>query len=172
VPGADVNPPAAVAEAEREGSRRGKANHEVVRLLLGLIVGVTATYCATAYGHGSKGPAGPESVVCSKFAGTAGFECTYPNPPGVKTAYGIRIPGLDLACDVRGPGGGLPEGMTCRRQSRGAGSCDGGALGSLSVYVSSTSVAVSTPNRCVNDANVLGFRVTRVGHLTRFARNP
>ena len=144
-----------------------------MRVLLGVLAGATVTYCAAAYGHVAGPPAGPESVVCHRYLGGIGFECTYPDPPGVKTSYSIRMPGIDLVCDLRGPGEGLKEALTCFRQSRRPGAaCVNGALGGLSVYVTSTELAVSTPRRCVKASNPLGFTITRPGRATRFARNP
>jgi len=142
-------------------------------MLLGVLAGATVTYCAAAYGHGAGGLAGPESVVCHRYLGGIGFECTYPDPPGVRTAYIVRMPGIDLTCDLRGPGGGLEEALTCFRQSRRSDAgCVNGALGGLSVYITSTEVAVSTPRRCVKASNPLGFTITLPGRATRFARNP
>ena len=144
-----------------------------MRLLLGLLAGAILTYTATAYGRGSAHEAASVPVTCSTYQGGVGFECTYPDPPRVQTAYSLRVPGLDLKCDLRGPGGGLHEGLMCRRASRPPGNeCRGGRFGSLSVYITAASVAVTTPSRCAAASNALGFTITKPARLTRFARKP
>jgi hypothetical protein len=145
-----------------------------MRLLIGIVVGAALGYGVTAYAT-SAPPTGFPAPDCKKMPATYSrpnsWMCAFPDPPSVRDSYELRVPGLDLTCDLRQAFS--TDTLSCSRSSRPITDCAHGVLGSLTVSISSSAIVVARPQHCIRNGVLPGITYSPLGKSSyTFQRNP
>jgi hypothetical protein len=152
-----------------------------MRLLVGMVLGAALVYGATAYASSSHRAAIP-APEC-RNSGPTYWVCTFPDPKSNRDIYALKVPGLDLTCDLKGPLNGFTdEAFNCTRSSRPTHACThygvgrmrlpNAMYGSLSVSISAWLVFVDKPAQCIPVNDPYGYDVPSLGPSYKFWRLP
>jgi hypothetical protein len=152
-----------------------------MRLFIGIILGAALAYGATAYANSSHRARIP-APRCENSSPTR-WVCAFPDPKSITDIYALKVPGLDLTCDLKGPPNSVsePETLECNRSSHPENACErytvGGKrvpdvwYGSLTLYVAAYTVIVANPGQCTAVRDPYGYDVA-YGRSQKFWRLP